>query len=158
MPPASLAEPVWYFAYGSNMDESLFRERRHMIWRDVRVGRLDDYRLAFTRRGGRHPGLSAPANVIPAPGDSVYGVLYLLPLSKFARLDNSEGKQYQYLWTRVVDSQGARLWAVTYKADQATAAEACPSRNYLNLIRKAARNRGLPAEYISLLDRTEARE
>jgi cation transport regulator ChaC len=157
IPPASLTGPVWYFAYGSNMNERLFRERRHMRWLDARVGCLGGYRLAFTRAGGRHPGMSAPANILETPGEAVYGVLYLLPLRKFARLDNSEGKQYEYLWTEVRDTDGKELSAVTYKVGSA-AMEGQPSRAYLDLVREAARQRGLPADYIAMLDRVQARE
>ncbi len=95
-PPARLADPIWYFAYGSNMNERLFRERRHMTWREARAGRLHGYRLVFTVGGGMRPGVSAP-----------------------------EGR---------------------------------PATGYLNLIREAARQRGLPADYIAFLDRVEARE
>lgn len=157
MPPQSVPNPVWYFAYGSNMNERLFRERRHMTWREVRVGRLKDYRLAFTVAGGMRPGVSAPANIVPASGGVVYGALYLLPLRKFARLDNSEGKQYDYLWTEAEDLAGNRLPVVTYKVPHAPA-EGRPGRAYLNLIREAARQRGLPPEYIAFLDKVEARE
>ena len=156
-PPASLKGPVWYFAYGSNMNERLFRERRHMVWSDVRTGRLDGYRLAFSVSGGRRPGTSAPANIVETPADTVYGVLYLLPLRKFARLDNSEGKQYEYLWTEVEDADGNAVPAVTYKASHA-ARDGRPSRAYLNLILEAARQRGLPDDYTSSIESVEARE
>lgn len=157
MPPARLPDPIWYFAYGSNMNERLFRDRRHMKWLEVRAGRLRGHRLVFTVAGGMKPGLSAPANIVEAPGASVYGALYLLPLHKFARLDNSEGKQYVYLWTEVEDLAGNRLPVVTFKVPHA-AREGRPGRAYLNLIREAARQRRLPAEYLDLLDRIEARE
>jgi cation transport regulator ChaC len=157
MPPASLQGPVWYFAYGSNINERLFRERRHMVWREARVARLDDYRLVFSRAGGRYPGVSAPANIIEAPGETVYGVCYLLPLRKFARLDNSEGQQYAYVWTEVKDTEGNRIPAVTYKVADAVP-EGRPSRPYLDLLRGAARQRGLPADYVAFLDRVEPRE
>lgn len=156
VPPASLTGPVWYFAYGSNMNERLFRERRHMLWLQTRVGRLDGYRLTFTVAGGHRPGMSAPANIVEALGESVFGVLYRLPLHKFARLDNSEGRQYRYLWTEVEDTEGDRVAAVTYHV-AAAAAEDRPSPSYLNLIREAARQRGLPADYIARLDRVEVR-
>ena len=158
IPPISLGDRVWYFAYGSNMNERLFCERRHMVWSDARIGRLDGYRLAFTVAGGRRPGMSAPANIVESPGDAVYGVLYLLPLAKFARLDNSEGKQYEYLWTEVEDTGGnRRVPAVTYKVAHA-APDGRPSRAYLNLVQEAARQRGLPADYVSFIEGTEARE
>ena len=157
LPPASMPHQVWYFAYGSNMNERLFRERRHMVWLDARVGRLDGYRLVFSVAGGMKPGMSAPVNIVEAPGESVWGVLYLLPLRKFARLDNSEGKQYAYLWTEVEDTAGTRVRALTYKVPHA-APQGRPGRGYLNLIREAARQRGLPAEYIDMLDRVETRD
>lgn len=157
MPRHFLPDPIWYFAYGSNMNERLFRDRRHMTWRQARVGRLSGYRLAFTVAGGMRPGVSAPANIVPHTGGVVYGALYLLPLRKFARLDNSEGKQYNYLWTEAEDLAGIRLSVVTYKVPRA-APEGRPGRGYLNLIREAARQRALPADYIAFLDNVEARE
>ena len=157
LPPASMPDQVWYFAYGSNMNERLFRERRHMIWHEARVGRVDGYRLVFSVAGGMKPGVSAPANIVEAPGESVWGVLYLVPLRKFARLDNSEGKQYAYVWTDVQDTAGQRVPAVTYKVPHAVSAGR-PGRRYLDLVREAARQRGLPADYVAMLDRVEARE
>jgi len=156
LPPASLRGPVWYFAYGSNMNERLFRERRHMEWLEARVGRLRDYRLVFTVAGGMRPGVSAPANVVAAPGSVVHGVLYYLPLNKFARLDNSEGREYGYLWTDLEDDAGRWLKAVTYQVPYA-APEGKPGQGYLNLIREAARQRNLPKDYVEFLDRIEAR-
>lgn len=156
LPPAHLPDRLWYFAYGSNMNERLFRERRQMRWHDVRVGRLEGFRLVFSRTGGRRPGLSAPANIVEAPGEAVWGVLYLLPARKFARLDNSEGRQYAYLWANAEDTAGIRLPIVTYKVGYA-APEGPPSAAYLKLIQDAARERGLPAEYRAFLDNVEAR-
>ncbi|MGI8894656.1 MAG: gamma-glutamylcyclotransferase family protein [Casimicrobiaceae bacterium] len=157
MPPTNLPDPIWYFAYGSNMNERLFRERRHMTWLEARVGRLHEYRLAFSIGDGMKPGVSAPANIVEAPGEIVYGALYRLPLRKFARLDNSEGRQYDYLWTEAEDLAGNPLPVVTYKVP-GVAREGRPGPAYLNSIREAARQRGLPAEYIALLDRVEARQ
>lgn len=88
----------------------------------------------------------------------MFGVLYQLPLHKFARLGNSEGRKYRYLWTEVEDPEGDRVAAVTYHvAVSAAAAEGRPSPSYLNLIREAARQRGLPADYLACLDRLEVR-
>ena len=156
-PPARLPDPIWYFAYGSNMNERLFRERRHMTPIETRIGRLAGHRLVFSVAGGMRPGISAPANIVEAPGHGVHGVLYLLPLHKFARLDNSEGKQYGYLWTEVEDSTGKHVPVVTYKAPQ-PAPEGKPGRRYLDVIREAARERGLPADYIAMLDHIATRE
>ncbi len=45
--------------------------------------------------------------------------------------------------------------AVTYKVAH-PALEGRPSLPYLNLIREAARQRDLPADYVAVLDRVEA--
>lgn len=87
----------------------------------------------------------------------MHGVLYRLPLRKFARLDASEGSQYAYLWTAVEDDAGARVPAVTYKMPW-LAPEGRPGRRYFELIRDAARQRGLPADYVAFLDGVETRE
>ena len=155
IPPRKVSDPVWYFAFGSNMNERLFKERRHMTPIETRIARLDGYRLCFTVGGGRRPRISAPANIVEAPGEIVYGVLYLLPLRKFARLDASEGRQYAYLWTGVADAAGSVIPAVTYKVTY-PAREGRPSLPYLNVIREAARQRGLPADYVAFLDGVEA--
>jgi cation transport regulator ChaC len=178
--PAALADRVWYFAYGSNMNERLFRERRHMTPIETRVARLDGYRLRFAvaggrksglsarlpelfqridqvAAGGRKPGISAPADIAEAPDEHVWGVLYLLPLRKFVRLDASEGRQYAYLWVNVEDQDGRTVHALTYRVPY-PAPEGRPSRGYFSLIREAAKQRGLPSDYRAFLDRVETRE
>ena len=156
-PPLSVSDPVWYFAYGSNMNERLFRERRHMTPVETRTGRLNDYRLCFTVAGGRRPGVSAPANIVKDPGSTVHGVLYLLPLRKFVRLDASEGRQYAYLWTEAEDCSGTPIPAVTFSATRGEP-EGQPSLPYMNIIREAARQRGLPENYVSFLDQVDTAE
>lgn len=178
-PPAELPDPVWYFAFGSNMNDRLFRERRHMTPLETRVARLDGFRLRFVvagkhRRGpwgfivnfaqrfdqiaagGRKPGLSAPSDIVARPGESVWGVAYLLSMREFARLDASEGRQYVHHWVDVVDMEGRPVRAITFRVPYAVS-EGRPSEGYIGLIRTAARERGLPEDYIALLDRVEAR-
>ncbi len=156
-PPPSVPDPVWYFAYGSNMNERLFRERRHMTPVETRTGRLNGTRLCFTVAGGRRPGVSAPANIVDDPGGVVHGVLYLLPLAKFVRLDASEGRQYAYLWTDAEDDAGNIIPVVTFR-DAGGAPEGRPSLAYMNILREGARQRGLPEDYLSFLDRIDTAE
>jgi cation transport regulator ChaC len=156
-PPLTVPDPVWYFAYGSNMNERLFRERRHMTPVETRIGRLEGFRLCFTVGGGRRPGRSAPANIVEDPEGTVHGVLYLLPLRKFVRLDASEGRQYAYLWTDAEDETGAPVPVVTFR-DMGGAPEGRPSLPYMNIVREAARQRSLPESYISFLDQVDTAE
>lgn len=57
----------------------------------------------------------------------------------------------------VSDGDGNRVAVVTYRVAH-TAAEGRRSASYLRLIREAARQRGLPADYRAQLDRVEARD
>jgi soluble lytic murein transglycosylase-like protein len=56
----------------------------------------------------------------------------------------------------VIDENGSRVRAITYKVPHA-APEGRPGRRYFELIREAARQRGLPPDYIAFLDRVETR-
>ena len=69
------AEEVWYFAYGANMHDSVFRERRSMSPLEWRAGRVQGYRLRFNIEG-RPRGKAAPANLVGDPKAEVWGVLY----------------------------------------------------------------------------------
>ena len=84
----------------------------------------------------------------------VHGVLYLLPLRKFVRLDASEGRQYDYLWIEAEDTTGKIIPVVTFR-DTGGAPEGRPSLPYMNIVREAARQRGLPENYLSFLDRVD---
>lgn len=162
------------------MNERLFRERRHMTPIAARIGRSDGYRLRFAiagvrkpglsagllellqridqvAAGGRRPGISAPADIAKAPGEHVWGVLYLLPLRNFVRLDASEDRQYAYRWVDAEDQDGRTVRALTYRMPY-PAPEGRPSRGYFSRIRHAAEQRGLPSEYKAILDRVETRE
>jgi NAD(P)-dependent dehydrogenase (short-subunit alcohol dehydrogenase family) len=68
------SDAVWYFAYGSNMHEGAFLERRLMRPTEWRVGRLKGYRLRFNL-DGVPKGKTAPANVCVK--DIVDAIVYL---------------------------------------------------------------------------------
>jgi cation transport regulator ChaC len=149
------ADLVWYFAFGVNMHDSAFIERRGMRPRAWRVGRLSGYRLRFNLEG-RPAGKAAPANVSPdADVDAeVCGVLYLVTRAEMLRLDASEGvpgMRYRHLWAEVEDTGGERLTAMTYIAE-GKELDGSPSLRYISLLREGARAHGLPAHYIQYLD------
>ncbi len=81
---------VWYFAYGANMHDSAFRERRRMRPAEWRAGRIEKFRLCFNLEG-RPKGKAAPANICADPGSEVWGVLYRITRRDLVRLNASEG-------------------------------------------------------------------
>lgn len=152
-------DEVWYFAFGANLHDSAFLVRRGMHPLEWRAGRIHGYRLRFNLEG-RPVGRAAPANISPAPGTEVWGVLYKLTRRNLARLDSTEGvpgRRYRHLWTEAEDSAGKRVPAVTYIAD-GKAEDGRPSLRYLTLMREGARAHGLPEHWVRFLDEVEPAE
>jgi len=140
-------------AFGANMHDSAFRERRGMRPLESRSGRIRGYRLRFNLEG--HPiGRAAPANICPDPQSEVWGVLYKITRRDLVRLDWTEGvpgRRYRHLWVDVEDVKGRHLKAVTYIADGKDT-DGHPSLRYITLLRDGARDHALPEQWISFLD------
>lgn len=153
-------DEVWYVAFGANMHETVFCERRRMAPLEWRPGRLKGYRLRFNLEG--HPkGRAAPANIEPEPGSDVWGVVYRITRRDLVWLDHTEvvpGWKYRHLWTEAEDYEGNRLSpAVTYIADGAET-DGRPSLRYITLLRDGARAHGLPEHWVRFLDSVEPAE
>jgi cation transport regulator ChaC len=150
------ADSVWYFAYGSNMHDSAFRERRRMRPLEWRAGRLCGYRLRFNL-DGRPVGKAAPANICLDPAGEVWGVLYRITSREMVRLNSTEGVpggRYRPTWLSVEDAQGRTVTAMTYVA-AGNPNDGRPSLRYVQLLRDGARAHGLPADWVRLLESVE---
>jgi cation transport regulator ChaC len=142
---------LWYFAYGSNLEQATFLGRRQMRPLETRIGQLRDFELRFDLPVG--PGERGVANVAPSSGDHVWGALYHLTHADAERLDRTEGVDkgfYQRLAVDVHLPEGALLAAFTYRSE-ISRPERKPSRRYLGLLLAGAREHGLPAEYVARL-------
>ena len=146
-------DDIWYFAYGANMHDSAFRERRGMRPLEWRAGCVPGHRLRFNLEG-RPRGKAAPANISPDPDAVIWGVLYRITRADLVRLDATEGIpgwRYRHLWVEAKDGNGNRLSAVTYIAD-GNRTDGRPSLRYITLLRDGARAHGLPEHWLSHLD------
>jgi gamma-glutamylcyclotransferase len=144
---------VWYFAYGANMHDSAFRDRRGMQPREWRVGRLRGYQLRFNL-DGRPKGKAAPANLAVNPQAEVWGVLYCITRQDLLLLNASEGvpgRRYRQLWIDAQDTNANIVHAVTYVAD-GNEVDGNPSLRYITLLREGAQAHGLPEHYLKFLD------
>ncbi|ACK52184.1 AIG2 family protein [Methylocella silvestris BL2] len=147
------SDAVWYFAYGANMHESAFVERRGMRPLDWRPGRLGGYRLRFNL-DGRPKGKAAPANICADGSAEIWGVLYSITARDMLRLNFSEGvpgRRYRPVWLDVEDANGRPLRAMTYVAE-GNPQDGRPSLRYITLLREGARAHGLPDEWLRFLD------
>lgn len=152
-------EEVWYFAFGANMHDSAFRDRRKMRPLEWRAGRVKGYRLRFNLEG-RPRGKAAPANISPDAEAEVWGVLYKITRADLLHLDSTEGvpgRRYRHLWLDAEDIDGNALRVVTYVAE-GKETDGHPSLRYVTLLRDGARAHALPAPYLRFLDNVKHAE
>jgi len=115
------------------------------------AARLQDHRLAFTRRSIRTG--SGVADMVADPGAEIWGALYELPEEEIGALDRKEGVGFAYARTdvRVHSVTGTAVDAVAYAVLAKEPTEIEPSLEYLQGILTAAVERSLPADYLSSL-------
>jgi len=139
------APTVWYFAYASNMNHAQMKSRAGQVF-DVQVATLANYELVFNRkvRGG-----VATANIRPASGKRVLGILFKIPDAAFRNLDRFEGvpQHYRRIEVRVSGSNGQPVNAQVYIATKVEKGLR-PAPHYLQTILDGAVEHGLPADYV----------
>ncbi|ABU60262.1 gamma-glutamylcyclotransferase family protein [Roseiflexus castenholzii] len=144
----------WYFAYGSNLSKEQMEERIGSS-REARVAWLTGYRLVFNKRSKKDG--TGKANIVPAAGATVWGVVYRCSYDDLQKMDKCEGVKgghYQRHAIRVQLDSGEELDAVTYVAgERFLAAESLkPSTEYLETIITGARQHRLPDDYIRSIE------
>ena len=159
--PASLAGLVTglYFAYGSNL-RAAHMARLCPGNEFLGPARLEGHRLAFTWpdeewRGG-------VADVVPSPGDAVWGALYRMQEADWPALDAyevfdpagpEEHNEYVRRLVMVAPEKGRRAveaWCYFVRAPREHIA---PSERYRAALIEGALERELPAEYVSQMRR-----
>lgn len=129
------ATTMLYFGYGSNMDVAQMR-RRCPTATIYGPGHIKNRRLAFCGQSGLWNG--GVATVLPAPGKTVYGLIWLLKQSDLDSLDHYEGHPGFYerkMITTVDEKHGGTVKTWVYILEGR--AETRPSPEYLNVIKKA---------------------
>jgi gamma-glutamylcyclotransferase len=140
-----------YFAYASNMAAETMA-RLCPGHRFAGVAELRGHRLAFTSRSVRTG--TGVADIVAAAGHSVWGVLYELDAAMLAALDEKEGNGWAYERRRVEvrrDGEDRALDALAYSVIARETADVRPSREYLQGLLGAARERALPDSYVTAL-------
>ena len=136
---------VWHFAYGSNMNRAQMLSRAGTILEEHNAS-LPNYEVRFNKkvRGG-----TAGANIQPAPGKTVHGVLYKIEEGAFRSLDRYEGvpDHYRRIEVQVTPEGGQPVPAQIYIA-QKVEKGLRPSTQYLQAMLDGAGEHNLPASYI----------
>jgi gamma-glutamylcyclotransferase len=149
-----------YFAYGSNLDWAQIRKRCPST-KAVSVVAARGYRLAFTRFSTNRQ--CGAADILPSPGNEVWGMLYEIDAVEIGFLDECEGfrpgrPREENAYERVeieVWKAGIteRVW--TYVVVQKLDPCPRPSAEYKRLMVDGARHWGFPAEYLERLEAIE---
>jgi gamma-glutamylcyclotransferase len=133
------------------MSRAVMRSRAAEVAED-QVGKLENYEIIFNKkaRGG-----SATANIRPAPGKNVYGVLYRIAEPALRSLDRFQGapEHYRRIEVSVTASDGNKIAAQAYIATKVEKGLR-PAGHYLQSILDAAAEHNLPAEYVKELKAT----
>ncbi len=134
-----------YFAYGSNLTSSRLVARVASA-AVVAPARLPGLRLTTDKRGRDGSG---KANLTREPGGEVWGVVYRIRDEHWPALDACE-RGYDRLRVGVLTAT-ARLEAWTYASSSLTE-DPVPFSWYKRLIVEGAREHGLPAAWVALLE------
>ncbi len=140
---------VIYFAYGSNMDVKQLKERIGDSFEILGPAVLKDYALKFNKISVKRGGC---ANIEPAKGEEVWGILFKLNEEQIRKLDVFEGAPYHYrrVNVKVQTKKGENLEAVTYVACEEFKREGLrPSEDYLKHLLSAKEM--LPESYVKKL-------
>ena len=155
--PAS--EPDFlYFGYGSNLDIDRLHENCPSA-RLVLPARLADHRLAFTRKSELkwHGGV---ADILPAPGDEVWGAVWAIDGEHSRALDEQEGlfrdpPGYERYPVTVTTEGGDEITCRCYRVVAPDPQGFAPSPAYKATLLRGAHALALPAHYIAALEAIE---
>jgi cation transport regulator ChaC len=136
---------VWHFAYGSYMNRAQMLARAGNILEEHNAS-LPNYEVRFNKkvRGG-----TAGANIQPAQGKTVHGVLYKVEENALRSLDRYEGvpEHYRRIEVQVTPEGGQPVPAQIYIASKLEKGLR-PSAAYLQAMLDGAGEHNLPASYI----------
>jgi hypothetical protein len=145
--------PVWYFAYGSNMQSATLRGRRGVAYTRALAARVPGWRLVLDKPPLLNVGHGF-ANIIPDAAAEVLGVLYELSEADLEHVELSEGVRIGNYDAVEVDAVALATgeWIRARSLSSARRdATLQPSLRYMALLIEGAIEHGLPAEYVAAL-------
>jgi len=123
---------MYYFAYGSNLNQRQMLERCPDS-KPKFTATLHNYRLVFVGWSRRWRG--GIASIRPFRGEKVLGAIYEVSEGDLKRLDRYEGSDYHRLNVKLNNEDGELIEAITYFHTQ-QADETKPSPEYLAIMRQ----------------------
>ena len=141
-----MCEAIWYFAYGSNMDQGKMETTILRVPPQAYVARLSGHRFEFSKKSKNW---NWAGNIELDPESTVWGVVYLCTPDDIGNLRACEKGYYEDKVDVYLDD-GTELKALTYIANE-THTPGKPKAEYAKLVVGGAESRGLPRDYIGRL-------
>ena len=142
---------MFYFSYGSFLDSKTLKKHAPSAKLVARAF-LTDYTVQFNFFSKTYEG--GVTGVEPAPGKQVLGVIYEVLPEEIEKLDIVEGVPmgiYYRETVTVVDEDGNKYRAETYRTTNPKG-PFTPTKRYLILMIKGAKEHGLDPDYIRELE------
>ena len=140
-----------YFSYGSFLDSETLKKHAQNA-KYVKRAVLPDFEVQFNFFSETYDG--GVTGVEPAAGKKALGILYNVPLDEIEKLDIVEGVPtgiYYRETVTVVDEDGNEYRAETYRTTNPKG-PFTPTKRYLGLMIKGAKEHGLDPDYIKELE------
>jgi len=128
---------VYYFAYGSNMNNERMI-KRGVIYSERVGGKLNRYKLVFNKIADENRG-TGYANIIPDDHSAVEGVVYKTDEKSISKLDSYEGvtTMHYYKTEMPINTTKGTLECVVYIAHQPKKKTGLkPTKDYLQHLLK----------------------
>lgn len=141
---------MYYFAYGSNMDEKQMR-KRCADFALIGPALLKNYRIAFTIFSPRRK--CGCADIVPSAGSVAPGLLYKIrekDIENFDLFENVKEHMYRRITVSVVGNDGAVFPCETYEVVHKKEG-LLPSKEYIGVMRTAAEKYSFPEKYRQFL-------
>ncbi len=147
-----------YFAFGSNLDPDRMRSHCPSA-RLLLPARLPGYRLGFTIESKR-TWLGGVGDLVPAPGDEVWGAVWVIDAAESHALDEQEGvfrdpPAYRRVRVEVETAAGDVIRCRSYQVADPSPSEFLPSPAFRDTLVRGARASGLPDAYVARLEAIE---
>jgi len=151
---------MYYFAYGSNMDEKDLKDwckKENMPfpkWTLLGTACLDGYKLFFNYYSKKRNG--GAANIMKYSDSKVYGLLFEMDECDIKTIRKKEGVPncYEEITITVKHKDRNIVKVKTYKVlkEKEKSGHQKPTKYYMNLILRNARINGFPSEYVRYLE------
>ncbi len=142
---------LFYFGYGSNMSTQYLVKRRKITPISSQVGILKDYQIIMNMGG---PNFLEPsfANIRKCKGFSVEGVIHEIHENDLQKIVNTEGEDYELVKLSIhIKQKRKTAYTLIYKTDETK--DIPPSKRYLKILVRAAKENNLSETYIKNLER-----